>query len=37
MMPCCGYYDYIEVFNNRSRRHNRLGCVSLDAFEQASA
>lgn len=30
-------FDYIEVFYNRARRHNHLGGVSPDAFEQASS
>ncbi len=29
-------FDYIEVFYNRSRRHNHIGDVSPVAFEQAS-
>jgi len=28
--------DYIEVFNNRTRRHSHLGGVSPEAFERAS-
>ncbi|EHS2597897.1 IS3 family transposase [Salmonella enterica] len=30
-------FDYIEVFYNRARRHNHLGGVSPEAFEQASS
>jgi putative transposase len=32
-----GYFDYIEVFYNRNRRHSHLGSVSPEAFEQASS
>ncbi len=30
-------FDYIEVFYNRAQRHNHLGGVSPEAFEQASS
>lgn len=30
-------FDYIEVFYNRSRRHQHLGNISPEAFEQAQA
>jgi putative transposase len=29
-------FDYIEVFYNRTRRHNHLGGLSPEAFERAS-
>jgi putative transposase len=29
-------FDYIEVLDNRARRHGHLGGVSPEAFERAS-
>jgi len=31
-----GAFDYIEMFNNRTRRHGHLGGASSEAFESAS-
>ena len=30
-------FDYVEVFQNRTRRHTHLGGISPDAFERTSA
>ena len=30
-------FDYIEAFYNRTRRHTRLGGISPEVFERASA
>lgn len=30
-------FDYIEVFHNRARRHQHLGNISPEAFEQGMA
>jgi len=30
-------FDYIEVFYNRTRRHQHIGNVSPEAFEQSKA
>jgi len=30
-------FDYIEVFDNRTRRHSHSGGISPEAFEQAAA
>jgi transposase InsO family protein len=29
-----GIFEYIEVFDNRTRRHSAIGCVSPHAYEQ---
>lgn len=33
----CTVFDYIEVDDNRNRRHSANGCVSPEAFEAQQA
>jgi len=30
-------FDYVEMLDNRARRHSHLGDISPEAFERASA
>lgn len=37
MMFCKAFFEYIEVFYNRKRRHSSLGYLSPAAYEEKRA